>query len=189
MTLLPLYVHERGYSGFWFSLLQLALGMGAVVATFTYQQSTKYVKRPHISMLSLCITSLALIAFSMTHNKVVMVILLGLVGFMFTMNQLNGQTHRLLAIPRDMRIRFTAINFTNIRLATTIGIAVAGAMLDHMSVATLYVVFGILSLVCALTTVLIPGYYEFMSLTEDEVAGYYQRRFPNAFILQKFFTH
>lgn len=181
VTLLPLYVHERGYSGFWFSMLQLAFSAGAVLATFTYQYTTKYVPRPYISMLSLSITGLALIAFSFTNHQVAMAALLCIVGCMFTINQLNGQTHRLLAMPRDMRIRFTAINFTNIRLATALGITCAGALLDHLSINTLYIMFGVLSVACAFTTVLIPGYYRFMSLTQDEVDGYYQRHFPGAF--------
>jgi hypothetical protein len=60
-------------------------------------------------------------------------------------------------------------------------VAIAGVALAHAGVRTVYVAFGLASVVSALGFFLIPGLRAFMALEHDEVDNWYGRTYPKAF--------
>lgn len=181
ITLVPLYLKELELDSSWFGILELFYGVGAIAGTLTYKYFVRYVSRAYTSIIAMSLVGCFLILFAQTDLMEIKVTLFFLIGILFTTNQINGQSYRLLAIPKEMRVRFNAISFTNIRLAATCGISLAGYMLKVYSIETTYIVFGAIIFAVSFTTLIIPGYHEFMSLSKSKVDNFYRERFPHLF--------
>ncbi|MGQ5523324.1 hypothetical protein ACUHMQ_08695 [Chitinimonas sp. PSY-7] len=71
------------------------------------------------------------------------------------------------------------------QVASAIGPGLAGAALLQLSVAQVYVVFGLAQFACAFGYCIVPRYREFLALDHETVKGWYGREYQLAFLRGK----
>lgn len=180
--LVPLKVKSLGLSGAWLGFAEAGLSLGMLAGSLggsAWMVSRFGRFRTRVGGAG--VQGLALAVAGATTSGPWLVAAFTVAGLMNAAMILVGMGHRMLARPQAFRARMVAgvVSITNV--AQMIGPALAGVALLHAHVATVFVAFGVVGAVFALGLGLVPGYRAFMALDHEEVAGYYERHWPEAF--------
>ncbi|MFC5474525.1 MFS transporter [Paraherbaspirillum soli] len=180
--LIPLKVQALGLSGAWLGACEAALSLGMLGgALWGAGFLAKTFGRYQVRVGAGVIQGLALTLAGFTQWPLVLMAAFLCAGMANSAVVLIGLTHRTLAIPRDFRVRITAVNIMSTLVAGALGPAAAGAALTHWSVSHVYIAFGLASTVCATGFVLVPRFREFFSLDHEQVKDWYQLQYPQVF--------
>lgn len=180
--LLPLLVQERGMSGGWYGLIDMAYASGMVFG-FVWLTSKLNFRwgKALASAIGMCSTGIALAWVGTVEHAGMYIVCFFFVGAGFAVHNLNGQTHRTIAIPRSYRTRLLAINVMLYQVASGIGAAVTGWLLAQYSINLLYAVYGAVIVLVGLGFMRIPGYRQFMAMRHENIEGYYGETYPEIF--------
>lgn len=180
--LLPLLVQQRSMTGGWYGLIDMAYACGMVVG-FIWLAGTLNFRwgKALASAIGMCSVGMALVWVGVVDNAATLILCFLTVGAGFAVHNLNGQTHRTLAIPRTYRTRLLAINVMLYQVSAGIGSAITGWLLDRCTINVLYVGYGSVVILVGLGFLCIPGYRRFMAMHHEGIEGYYEKIHPGAF--------
>lgn len=183
MTMLvPLKVQALGLSGLWLGLCEAGLSLGLLVGSLGGSQwLVDRFGRFATRVGSAALQGLALALAGATGHPALLVACFAVAGVLSAVMMLVGKTHRMLARPLAYRARMIAGAVTTVHVAGMIGPALAGFALLHAGVVPVFVAFGVLGGLFALTLAFVPGLRAFMALGHEEVDHYYERAYPRAF--------
>jgi MFS family permease len=180
--LVPLKVQSLGLSGAWLGFAEAGLSLGMLagslgVASWMVARFGRFWTR----VGGAGVQGLALALAGATTSGAWLVAAFTVAGLMNAAMVLVGMGHRMLARPQAYRARMVSgvVSVTNV--AQMIGPALAGVALLHAHVAAVFVAFGLMGALFALGLAVVPGYRAFMALDHEQVAGYYERHWPEAF--------
>lgn len=181
--LLPLLVRHHGLTGGWYGLIDVGYAVGMVFGfVWLTQRLNQRVGRVIAGVIGLSFTGVSIAAAGLVAAPPLLVVAFFGAGAGFAVHNLNGQTHRTLAIPAPYRVRLMAINVMSYQLASAIGAAITGWLLAaHITPETLYVAYGAIILVVGVSFAWIPGYTHFMSLHHEKADCFYGKQRPDLF--------
>ena len=180
--LVPLKVQSLGLSGAWLGYAEAGLSLGMLAGSLGGADwMVARVGRFWTRVGGAGVQGVALAVAGATTRGPWLVAAFFVAGHKNPAMVLVGLGHRKLARPQAYRARMVAgvVSVTNV--AQMIGPALAGLALAHVPVATVFVAFGLLGALFALGLAVVPGYRAFMALDHEAVAGFYERRWPEAF--------
>lgn len=180
--LLPLLVQHRGMTGGWYGLIDMAYASGMVFG-FIWLTGTLNFRwgKALASTIGMCSTGIALMMTGIAENAEAYIFCFLVVGAGFAVHNLNGQTHRTMAIPRSYRTRLLAINVMLYQVSSGLGAAITGWLLARYSLSYLYVGYGAVIMLVGLSFLHIPGYRQFMAMHHEDIEGYYGETYPEIF--------
>ena len=180
--LLPLKVHALDLDASWLGATEAAFGLGMLIGAFWGASSLiAMLGRFRAIMCSMVIESFAMILVALTSQGWLLAVGFGFAGFFLAITQLVGQTHRMLAVPDDFRVRFSAVNIMLFQVSAMVGPALAGVALGMLDVSVVYCCFAVALLVIALGYPMVPAIREFLKLDHSSVKGWYRTTHPEAF--------
>ncbi|MDW5417146.1 MFS transporter [Iodobacter sp. CM08] len=180
--LLPLKVHSLHLGANWLGATEAALGLGMLLGAFWGAAKVIHWQgRFKASLLAISTVALCLIGVALSQQGWMLTLGFGITGFVMSISQLVGQTHRQLAVPDHFRSRFSSVNFMVMNLSAMLGPAIAGAALGVFEVSTVYAAFGFALLLVSISFPLVPGIQHFLSLDHNEVKGWYGKQHPELF--------
>lgn len=180
--LVPLKVQSLGLDGTWLGLCEAGLSMGMLAGSLGGSSwMVARVGRFWTRVGGAGVQGVALAVVGATTSGPWMVAGFFVAGLMNAAMVLVGMGHRMLARPQAYRARMVAGVVTVTNVAQMIGPAAAGIALLHAPITTVFVGFGLLGALAALGLGVVPGYRAFMALEHEEVAGFYERHWPEAF--------
>jgi MFS family permease len=180
--LLPLRIHALGLSAIWFGSCSAALSFGllagmAATADFIIDRLGRV--RSMLAAVLACGLAVGLI--SQCNAALALATLFFVIGLCMSITQLVGQTHRMLAMPEEFRSRMTSGHQAVGRLAAIVAPALAGELLQHWPVTTVYLLLATGFLASGLLLLTIPELMPFLRLDHETVKGWYLRHYPGAF--------
>lgn len=180
--LVPLKVQSLQLSAMWLGLCEAMLALGALVgalgsAAWVIERYGRFRTR----VVAALVQGLALGLAGITMIPELLVASFAVVGFSNAAITLVGLTHRTLARPVAYRARMSAGSMMTSQVAASLGPALAGAALTRWPVEQVYLGFGVLGGVAALSLAAVPGFRAFMAMSHEEVEGWYGRAHPRAF--------
>lgn len=180
--LLPLRIQGLGLSSLWFGACGAALSLGLLLGVMGLaDRLIARLARPGAMFTALAACALALVGIGLVDWAPGLVLLFALIGACMSVTQLVGQTHRLLAIPPEFRARMSAGHLASAQLAAALAPALAGALLQRVSVAGVYLCMAAGFTVGALLLLAVPGLRPFLRLDHEAVKNWYGRQHPEAF--------
>ncbi|QBC45283.1 MFS transporter [Iodobacter fluviatilis] len=183
--LLPLKVHSLHLGANWLGATEAALGLGMLLGAFWgAAKIIHWQGRFRASLLAISTVALCLIAVALSQQGWILTLGFGMTGFVMSISQLVGQTHRQLAVPDHFRSRFSSVNFMVMNLSAILGPAIAGAALGVFDVSTVYAAFGFALLLVSISFPLVPSIQHFLALDHHEVKGWYGKQHPELFGLE-----
>ncbi|MQQ99886.1 MFS transporter [Glaciimonas sp. GS1] len=183
--LVPLKIKSLGLSGGWLGACEAALSIGMLFGALWISNALahrfgRYRVRVAIAMAEGL--ALAVVGYASSPWLLVMAFLCaGIANATFV---LVGQTHRTLAVPKNFRVRMTAVNIMTTNIAGTLGPAIAGIALLHWHLNTVYITFGVLAALSAGAFMFVPRVREFLELEHHEVKDWYGHQYPEIFAAQ-----
>jgi MFS family permease len=180
--LLPLRVQALGLSAAWFGACGAALSMGVLLGVAGVAPALiRRHGRAGALVLAITTCTLAIAGLGLCRWPPGLPLLCALLGLCLSVTQLVGQTHRLLAIPEHFRARMAAAHLTTAHLAAVLAPALAGTLLQHAPVHTVYLLLAGGFAAGGLLLLLVPGLGAFLRLDHHSVTNWYGRRYPQAF--------
>jgi MFS family permease len=180
--LLPLRLQSLGLSALWFGACVAALSMGVLAGVAGLADALiMRLDRVRAIFAALLVCGTAIGALGLCDRAPGLVLLFAVIGLGMSVTQLVGQTHRLLAVPEDFRARMTAGQLAIAQIAAALAPALAGALLQHWPVATVYLFLAAGFLLSGLLLLAVPGLGQFLRLDHTEVKDWYGRQHPQAF--------
>ncbi len=183
--LVPLKIKSLGLSGGWLGASETALSIGMLfgavwISTMLVHRFGRYRVRVAIAIAE----GLALAVVGCASAPWLLVIAFLCAGIANATLVLVGQTHRTLAVPKNFRVRMTAVNIMTTNIAGTLGPAIAGIALLRWHLNTVYIAFGILGALSAAAFMFVPRAREFMELDHHQVKDWYGHQYPAIFAVQ-----
>lgn len=174
--LVPLRLQELGLTAAWLGACQAALAGGILLGALGLGKSlAERLGRTAASVGSICVQGACALCIGILRDPVAICALFVVLGVAVCTVQMIGQTHRILAIPEQLRARMSAFNSVLMMGGGAIGGLLAGASTESWSAGTSYVWFGAgLSLV-GLLYLAIPGYRSFLAMDPTDVVDFYAR--------------
>ncbi|MBB5017508.1 MFS family permease [Chitinivorax tropicus] len=183
--LVPLLVKHHGLSGGWLGVVEMGLSIGMMLGPLVVaRRLNARFGRFHVNLLAIAGEAVGVILAGLLKQPILLSICFALVGISLSCFVLNGQTHRMLAVPENFRGRLMAVNLAIYESGSAIGATLAGVALLALPVDQLFVVYGTIMGVMISGYMVLPGFKHFLSLSHDEVKDYYQRTYPSAFELK-----
>jgi MFS family permease len=180
--LLPLKIHALNLDASWLGATEAAFGLGMLIGSFWGASSLiASLGRFRAIMCAIVIESLAMILVAVSYLGWLLVVGFGMAGFFLAITQLVGQTHRMLAVPDDFRVRFSSVNIMLFQVSSMVGPAIAGVALGTSDVTIVYFCFATALLLIALGYPMVPEVRKFLSLDHTSVKGWYRTNHPEAF--------
>lgn len=181
-TLLPVKLHALGLSAAWLGGCEAAISAGMLLGSlwFTHVLLRRF-SRYQARTLGMLVCGVLMLVVALSDNPWLILACFAVMGLMFALNQLIGQTHRTLAVPENYRARFSAINVMLVKIGSMLGPALAGALLHVLPLDRVYLIFALLHLATVLPMLLLPGLKAFLELDHEEVKDWYWRHHPEAF--------
>jgi hypothetical protein len=181
-TLLPVKLHALGLSAAWLGGCEAAISAGMLLGSlwFTHVVLRRF-SRYQARTIAMLVCGVLMLVVALSDNPWLILACFAVMGLMFALNQLIGQTHRTLAVPENYRARFSAINVMLVKIGSMLGPALAGALLHVLPLEQVYLIFALLHLATVVPMLLLPGMKAFLALDHDEVKDWYWRRHPEAF--------
>ncbi|MDP5008706.1 MAG: MFS transporter [Glaciimonas sp.] len=184
--LVPLKIQSLGLSGGWLGACEAALSIGMLVgALWVSNALTQLMGRYRVRVIIAVAEGLALAVVGYASSPWVLIIAFLFTGIANATFVLVGQTHRILAVPKNFRVRMTSVNIMTTNIAGTLGPAIAGIALLHWQLDTVYIAFGILAALTASAFVFVPRAREFLELDHHAVKDWYGREYPEVFAAYK----
>jgi len=180
--LVPLKVQSLGLSAWWLGLCEVMLSLGVLLgalggASWLIDRFGRFNTR----VAAAAAQGVALAVAGITEHPWLLVAAFAVVGLGSSAMTLVGLTHRTLARPLAYRTRMSAGTILTTQVAASIGPAIAGVALHVWPVQWVYLAFGVLGALAALSLAAVPGFRAFMALSHEEVEGWYGREHPEAF--------
>jgi MFS family permease len=180
--LLPLRIHALALSAIWFGGCSAALSFGllagmAGTADFIIDRLGRV--RSMLAAVLACGLAVGLI--SQCNAALALAALFFVIGLCMSITQLVGQTHRMLAMPEEFRSRMTSGHQAVGRLAAIVAPALAGELLQHWPVTTVYLLLATGFLASGLLLLTIPELMPFLRLDHETVKDWYLLHYPDAF--------
>jgi MFS family permease len=180
--MVPLKVQSLGLSAAWLGACEAGLSIGLLLGAlggsgWVAQRTGRF----RASVGAIFCEGLSLAVMGFTHQPVVMVAALLMVGVSISTVQMVGHTHRMLAMPQDFRARMTAVNMMVMQVAAVLGPGLAGVGLATLHIDRVYMAFGAGLFLVGVGYLRVPGYREFLDMPHDEATGLYARRYPRLF--------
>ncbi|CAN5427427.1 N/A [soil metagenome] len=180
--LIPLKVQSLGLSASWLGACEAALSVGLFVGSVMgLPLLVARFGRLHVRVGAAVAEGVSLAIAGYVASPFLLMAAYACAGFANTLMVLVGATHRSLAVPLDFRVRMTAVNMMSSQIASSIGVALAGAALARWSVSHVYSLFGVIAAFGALLFLRIPRAAEFFALDHVHVVDWYKREYPTAF--------
>jgi len=180
--LLPLRIQALGLSAIWFGSCSAALSFGllagmAGTADFIIDRLDRV--RSMLAAVLACGLAIGLIG--QCNTALALATLFFVIGLCMSITQLVGQTHRMLAMPEEFRSRMTSAHQAVARLAAIVASALAGELLQHWPVPTVYILLATGFLASGLLLLTIPELMPFLRLDHETAKGWCVRHYPDAF--------
>ncbi|MEW9898351.1 MFS transporter [Chitinivorax sp. PXF-14] len=180
--LMPLMVKARGLSGGWLGVMEMGLSIGMLVGPLALSRHLNArFGRYRANIFCICGEAVGVFVAGLIHVPLALALCFVFIGLCLSCYVLNGQTHRMLAVPDDFRARLMGVNMAIYESGSALGVTIAGVALLRLPVDQLYLVYGVIMGVLALGFTVIPGYRQFISLPHEAVKDYYRRTYPQAF--------
>jgi len=180
--LLPLRVQALDLSALWFGACAAALSLGLLLGVAGLADLLiARLDRVRAMAAAVALCGLAVGAIGLCAWPPGLVLLLALIGLSMSVTQLVGQTHRMLAMPEAFRARMTAGQLALAQFAATLAPLLAGSLLRHWTVASVYLLLAAGFLLSGLLLLLVPELRPFLRLDHESARGWYARRYPEAF--------
>ena len=180
--LVPLRVQSLGLSAAWFGACGAALSAGVLMGVAVVAPGLiAWRGRVGALVLALVGCTAAVAGIGLCRWPPGLLLLFAMLGLGMSVTQLVGQTHRMLAIPEAFRSRMAAAHLTTAHLAAALAPALAGSLLLHAPVQTVYLLLAGGFAGAGLLLLRVPGLGPFLRLDHDAVRGWYGRRYPQAF--------
>ena len=184
--LLPLRLQALGLSAAWFGACSAALSLGLLAGVMGLaQRLISGLNRVRAIALALPVCGLGMALLGACPWPPGMAMACLLIGLCMSVTQMVGQSHRLLAIPENFRARMSAAQLCVAQLAGLAAPAVAGLLLQHLSVAQAYGGLSLAFLASSLLLLRVPSLGDFLRLDHESVRGWYGRQHPEAFGLSR----
>jgi MFS family permease len=181
--LLPLKVQSLNLGGHWLGICESAASFGMVLGVIAAHRSLNSGKidRYWVRNIAHCMIGPALITMGYSRSAAVLVCAAFVIGVSKALILMVGFSRRILAAPSAYRARMTAVSLAQRRIAGIIGPTLVGIGLIHNNVPDLYLCIGVTLLACSFAYLMMPDFRMFMRLSDDNVNGWYERRYPFAF--------
>lgn len=181
--LLPLLVRRQGLTGGWYGLVDVGYAAGMVFGfVWLTQLLNRRFGRVAASVIGLSFTGASIASAGLVAAPLLLVVAFFGAGAGFAIHNLNGQTHRTLAIPAPYRVRLMAINVMLYQVASAMGAAITGWLISARATPeTLYVAYGTIILIVGVSFAWIPGYSHFMGLCHERADCFYGKQRPDLF--------
>ncbi len=166
-VLAPLYAgatlaHSAGLFGplrngaFRFSVLEVALGMGALLGSVTAPRLASRWPRGRLFGTGLVGYGIAYATLALITNLYLAALAIAVSGAFFSIFMVSGMTLNQILTPTEMRGRVLAARFTVINGALVLGSAITGPALLLVSIPTLWLTEGLLVAASSLVVWLLP---------------------------------
>ncbi|MEJ6006690.1 MFS transporter [Paucibacter sp. AS339] len=180
--LLPLRLQSLQLSAIWFGACAAALSLGLLLGVAGLaDRLIQRLDRVRAIFGAISVCGLAVAAVGLCDWAPGLVMLFALMGLCVSVTQLVGQTHRMLAMPEHFRSRMTAVHLAVAQIAATLAPTLAGGLLQHGSVASVYLLLAAGFLGSGLLLLAVPDLRPFLRLDHEQVKNWYGRRYPRAF--------
>jgi len=181
--LLPLRLQALPASPLWFGLCSSAFAAGVLAGVLGAADAVMVrMGRHRAMMLAVTLCGLCIVAIGYAERAPTVAGLLAVIGLCTAVTQLMGQTHRALAVPEDFRARMAAAQLSVAALSGVAAPLLAGLLLRWWPVAQVYGAMGGGVLLSALALWAIPDFRAFLAEGPEQARGWYERRYPGAFI-------
>ena len=180
--LLPLKLIDMHLDGVWLGTIEGAASCGAIVAGFGMANALLRLLGRFAGLLCACAApGLLMIAASWSSNPWQLVACYGGIGFVATVQAVAGLSHRTLATPKELRVRFAALRLANSMVAGSVAPTLAGVVIGATSTNGAFALLGGLLVLLTLATAFTPGLRVLLGLHVEEAEGWYAKAFPKAF--------
>jgi hypothetical protein len=141
--LLPLKLQSLGLSGGWLGICEASLSAGMLFGSaWLANRASARLGRVRAMFASLLAAGVGIVLVGRVARPYWLAVLFGLMGNCLAVTQLVGQTHRLLVIPDTFRARISAVNIMTAQVAGSLGPALDGLLVAHLSVGQVYELMG-----------------------------------------------
>ncbi|MEJ5999260.1 MFS transporter [Paucibacter soli] len=180
--LLPLRVQALGLSALWFGACTAALSLGLLLGVAGLADLLMArLDRVRAMAAALALCGLAVAGIGLVDWAPGLLLLFAAIGLGMSVTQLVGQTHRTLAIPEAFRARMAAGQLALAQVAAALAPLLAGLLLQHWAVASVYLLLALGFGFSGLLLLLVPGLAPFLRMDHADAQGWYGRRYPEAF--------
>lgn len=180
--LLPLRLQSLQLSALWFGACNAALSLGLLLGVAGLaDRLIQRLDRVRAIFGAIAVCGLAVAVLGLCDWAPGLVMLFALMGLCVSVTQLVGQTHRILAMPEHFRSRMTAVHLAVAQIAAALAPTLAGGLLQHGSVASVYLLLAAGFLSSGLLLLAVPDLRPFLRLDHEQVKNWYGRRYPLAF--------
>lgn len=180
--LLPLRLQSLQLSALWFGACSAALSLGLLLGVAGLaDRLIQRLDRVRAIFGAIAICGLAVAGLGLCDWAPGLVLLFALLGLCMSVTQLVGQTHRMLAMPENFRSRMSAVHLAVAHIAGALAPTVAGGLLQHGSVATVYLLLAAGFLSSGLLLLAVPDLRLFLGLEHEQVKNWYGQNYPQAF--------
>ncbi|ASP38714.1 hypothetical protein CHH28_08480 [Bacterioplanes sanyensis] len=177
LLLLPNLMRENEGNVLAYGIAQSAVAAGGwVTAAFGIKLLSRWLAKYYLCSVGLLLLSAGIIGASVSHSWLFYLSLFS-AGFGFSLFSINGNSHRILALPDHLRARLSSFDMTVGAATRFIGLSLTGALLQVASSNDIIYGYGVLLLVLSLVMLAIPDYKEFMSLPHEQAENYYARKY------------
>ncbi len=181
-VLLPLRLQSLGLPAGWLGACGAAMSLGLLAGVLGLaDRLVARVDRARAIGGAVLVCGLCVGAVGGCDRPTALVALFGLMGLCLSVTQLIGQTHRALAVPEDFRFRMAAAQLTVAHLAASAAPLAAGLLLSRFTPGAVYLWMAGGFLLSGLGLLAVPELRGFLRLNHQQVAGWYGRRYPEAF--------
>ena len=132
-------------------------------------------------LLGFVLLGTSVMAIVLTGNIYISIVLAFLCGLSFIFINVNLSTLRSTATPREYRTRMSAMAAFLSSLANPFGVAIAGWYISLLGVVPFTIISGAAVVLIAPIILCSLHLRRALSLSEDEMKGYYQNTYPRAF--------
>lgn len=179
MILIPLTIKNKfSASAFSYGLAESAVAVGSLfAAAILLPFLNKKLKKVWICSVGVFLAGVGITVSSLSENLAIFNLSVPIVGAGIAVFSMNGMSHRLLAFPKAMRSRMTAIDLSISKLTRVLGLSMTGLLITFFDADTVGLMYGACIMVLSFTLFMIPDWREFMSLNHDQLEGYFQRKY------------
>lgn len=153
---LPFAMKTLGGTEFEFGVLQAVEAVGIVLGSFMMAQVADRIREGQWLVLSFCLMALAGVCYSFSSTIPILIILVGMAGFVYAPSFIGRQLAIQRATPGEMRGRVNSAFFVIRDVMIIIGMSLAG-LGDFLSVRQLYLISSLLLLAVAAMALVLPG--------------------------------
>ncbi|EKO1025053.1 MFS transporter [Salmonella enterica subsp. enterica] len=173
---------ELKLSATYLGAFEFSFALGLIISSLYINAIVReWAGRLNNILLGFILLGTSVIAIVLTGNIYISIVLAFFCGMAFIFINVNLSTLRSTATPREYRTRMSAMAVFLSSLANPFGVTIAGWYFSLLGVVPLTVISG--AAVVLIAPVILCSFHlrRALSLDEDEMKGYYEKTYPQAF--------